>query len=190
MTDYLIADRYASALSRALTDDSELEGALASLREISDLFDAHHELHSCLANPAIEIHLREQVLDEVLRRLGTETLVMRLVHELMERGRMKLLSETVMRFEEIVDARLNRVAARITTVAPLSAEQEKRLKEKLSAYTGKSVRLQYRVDPEIIGGVVARIGWQVIDDSVRARLARLKEALIAEEVKSYETPGD
>ncbi|MEA3365166.1 MAG: ATP synthase F1 subunit delta, partial [Candidatus Hydrogenedentes bacterium] len=96
----------------------------------------------------------------------------------------------VTRFEEIVDARLNRVAVRITTVAPLSAEQEKRLKEKLSAYTGKSVRLQCHVDPEIIGGVVARIGWQVIDDSVRTRLARLKEALIAEEVKSYETPGD
>jgi F-type H+-transporting ATPase subunit delta len=190
MTDYLIADRYAGALSAALPDDDRLESVLASLREISDLFDAHHELHSCLANPAIEVHLREQVLDEVLRRLDAEKLVMRLVHQLMERGRMRLLSETVTRFEEIVDARLNRVAARITTVAPLTPEQEERLKGKLSEYAGKSVRLKCNVEPDIIGGVIARIGWQVIDDSVRARLARLKEALIAEEVKPYETPGN
>ena len=103
---------------------------------------------------------------------------------------MRLLSETVTRFEEIVDARLNRVAARITTVAPLTPEQEERLKGKLSEYAGKSVRLKCNVEPDIIGGVIARIGWQVIDDSVRARLARLKEALIAEEVKPYETPGN
>jgi F-type H+-transporting ATPase subunit delta len=190
MTDYLIADRYASALSAALPDDSHLESALASLQQISDLFDEHHELHSCLANPAIEVHLREQVLDEVLRRLGAEQTVMRLVHQLMERDRMQVLAETVTRFEEIVDARLNRVAARITTSKALSPAEAERLKGKLSQHAGKAVRLKCSVDPEIIGGVVARIGWQVIDDSVRTRLARLKDALIAEDVKPYEDSGD
>ncbi len=190
MTGYLIADRYAGALSAALTEDSQLETALASLQEISSLFDAHHELHSCLSNPAIEVHLREKVLDEVLQRLGAQQAVVRLVHELMERGRMPVLRETVMRFEEIVDARLNRVAARVTTAGPLRPEQQQQLQGKLSAYAGKSVRLKCTVDPEVIGGVVARIGWKVIDDSVRTRLTKLKDALIAEEVEPHENSGD
>lgn len=190
MTDYLIADRYANALSAALPDKNRLESVLASLREISDLFDTHHELHSCLANPAIEVRSRREVLDEVLQRLGAETVVMRLVYQLMERGRMQLLSETVTRFEEIVDERLDRVAARVTTAAPLSSEQQEQLKGKLSEYAEKTVRLKCMIEPEIIGGVVARIGWQVIDDSVRTRLARLREALIAEEIEPYETPSD
>jgi F-type H+-transporting ATPase subunit delta len=190
MTDYLIADRYASALSAAIPEETGLEAALRSLQEISDLFDTHHELHSCLANPAIEVHLREQVLDEVLGRLDCPPVVMRLVHQLMERGRMSVLGETVTRFEEIVDERLNRVAARITTATPLAGDQQEQLKSALRRRAGKSIRLKCQVDPEIIGGVVARIGWQVIDDSVRTRLARLKEALIAEEVEPHENSGD
>ena len=66
MTDFLIAERYANALSAALPDDGDIERASASLLQISELFSTHHELHSCLANPAIEVHLREQVLDEPL----------------------------------------------------------------------------------------------------------------------------
>ncbi len=190
MTDFLIAERYANALSAALPDDGDIERASASLLQISELFSTHHELHSCLANPAIEVHLREQVLDEILNRLGADRAVARLVHELMERGRMAVLSKTAGCFEDIVDERLNRVSARVTTATPLSAEQQERLKDKLSEHTGKTARLKCDVDPGLIGGVVARIGWELIDDSVRTRLARLKEALIAEDVKAYETPGD
>lgn len=182
MKDYLAAERYAKALSAVIEDSARLDGVLEDLRGIADLLLASHDLSSCLGNPAIDVTLREKVLDDVLARTDAAGCVKRLMHELLERGRIGVLPSIVELFEDVVDVRLGRTTAVVTTAAPLDDAQTERLRAGLSRFSGKQVRLKFKTDPNIIGGVKARIGGQVIDGSLRTRLQHIKNALIAEEL--------
>jgi F-type H+-transporting ATPase subunit delta len=179
MADYMIAGRYAKALASVIENDEGLEEARDALQAVSQLFATHHDLHSCLANPSIQVEQREQVLDALLEKLGFSGPVKSLIHHLLERGRMDLLDEIACSFTGIVDERMGRVAAHITTALELSSEDKEFLSAQLGSWTDKEVRMHCEVDPEIIGGVIAYLQGTVIDGSLRTRLAQLKETLLA-----------
>ena len=189
MKNYALAERYAGALS-SVVEDAELEEVLAGLIRVRDLFNHHYELHACLANPAITIELRENVLDEVIEREGVPTQVKGLMHTLLERRRMDQVDPITQVFEELVDARLNRVTAQVTVAKPLTAENEAMLRQGLEAYSGKQVRLVLEEDPAIFGGIVAIIDGRVIDGSLRTRVQKIKDRMIAEEIALDEIAGD
>jgi F-type H+-transporting ATPase subunit delta len=77
-----------------------------------------------------------------------------------------------------LDARTNIVSAEITTAREISEQEKAALQGRLKAVTGKDVRLQYRTDPAIIGGVVTRIGSLVYDGSIKNQLAQMKQRLM------------
>ncbi|MEK7833513.1 MAG: ATP synthase F1 subunit delta, partial [Acidobacteriota bacterium] len=77
-----------------------------------------------------------------------------------------------------LDARTNIVSAEVTTAREISQQEEAMLADKLKAATGKQVRLQFRTDPSIIGGVVTRIGSLVYDGSIKNQLAQMKKRLL------------
>ncbi len=76
----------------------------------------------------------------------------------------------------LADAR-GEVAAEVTSAQPLTPEQAQRLADTLSAQAGKAVRLQTRVDPSLIGGLVVRLGSRMIDTSIRAKLGQLQNMM-------------
>ncbi|MBN2311771.1 MAG: ATP synthase F1 subunit delta [Candidatus Hydrogenedentes bacterium] len=182
MRDYLIAQRYAEGLSAAMADTARLERAVEQLADMARLLDTHHDLRSCIGNDAIDEHLRGRVLDDVLRRLGAEPEVLRLCGLLLSRDRVFLLGDIVELLGRILDERLNRTTAKVTSAAPLTGPQQDRVRQALAGFSGKEVRLTCAVDADLIGGVVAEIGGRVIDGSLRTQLERLKTELIAEEI--------
>jgi F-type H+-transporting ATPase subunit delta len=107
--------------------------------------------------------------------------VRNLLDVLVRRGRITVLPEIAETFEDLVDERLKRASARVRTATELSSEQQERLSKALSAFTNYDIRLKAKVDPRLLGGVVVRIGSTVLDGSVRTRLNRLRETLLAEE---------
>lgn len=181
MKNYLIAERYAKGLSAAVSENADLEPALDALTRLGALYDTDHDFRSTLANPAIDVDRRAAVLKGVLEVEQPPRAVARLLEVMLRRGRIALLPDVARVFKMLVDERLNRVTAVVTTVAPLTGDQESRLQERLTAFSGKTVRIETTVDREILGGVVARIGGAVIDGSLRTRLEHLKQALLAEE---------
>ena len=72
----------------------------------------------------------------------------------------------------------NIVRAEVTSAAPLSPEKTKALEDSLSKVTGKKIDLSVSVDPELLGGVVARIGSTVYDGSVKTQLERMRQQLV------------
>ena len=82
------------------------------------------------------------------------------------------------RRDEARDAIQNIVRAEVTTAAPLSPEKTKALEESLSKVTGKKVEISVSVDPDLLGGVVARIGSTVHDGSVKTQLTRMRQELV------------
>jgi len=182
MKNHLIAMRYANALGEAITDPGRLEHVLGQLAALSELYETHDDFRHCMGNRALAKEPRARVLDELLERIGADEEVRRLARLLFSKDRQAILPGIVEEFATIVDKRLNRVTANVTSAAPLNDEQRVRLETALARLSGKDVRLECEVDQDLIGGVVARIGGQVIDGSLRNRLERLKHELIAQEI--------
>ena len=119
---------------------------------------------------------RVALLDRALT--GMSPLARNLARLLLSRGRFNLLPEINRIFEEMMDERNGIVRARVTTAVPLDAAEQRAIADRLRAMTGaRDVRLQSIVDPSIIGGLVARVGDQLIDGSTRSRLVLLKRQL-------------
>jgi F-type H+-transporting ATPase subunit delta len=182
MKEYRLAERYAGALGEAMPDTDRLEAALDHLCQLSELIGSHHDLRSCLCNHAIDTKMRAKVLEHVLKGLGAETVVTRLTTLLLERGRITLIPDITCVLTGILDARRNRLSGVVTSAHPLTPEQKASIEKSLANYSGKSVRMNCQVDPDLLGGVVAQIGGQVIDGSLRTQLNQLRNALIAEEI--------
>lgn len=181
MKHYLIADRYARSLNDVIEDDAQLEPVLEALRGISQLFSTHHELHTVIANPAINVETRIGILNAILERGETAAPLKRLLATLVRRGRITVLPDVAELFSQHADARLKRVGARVTSAMPLTESQAREIAASLESYSGMHVRIEHKVDPELLGGVTARIGSTVIDGSIRARIERLKQHLLPEE---------
>lgn len=181
MKSFLAADRYARSLDRLIADDHETERIARELDQLAAVYKSSPELRSALANPALHEPVRLAILDSVMDRCAAPELVRKLAAVMLRRRRIDLLPAVARLFDAQSDRRLNRVEADITSAAPLNDEQARRVVDALESYTGKHVRAEFDVDPELIGGVRARIEDLILDGSLRNRLERLKEHLLPEE---------
>jgi len=182
MSEYLVAERYVRALSGSIDDDAKLEGAVEGLAAFAVLLMDHPDLRTVLEDPAVPPEKRRAILADVLAAGKFPEPLAGFIRALFDRKRLGLLTVIRERFAAVVDERLNRVTAHVTTATDLTAEQEETLRLGLTTYSGKTVRLETEVDTDIIGGVVVRLDGSVIDGSLRARLDRVKHALLAEEM--------
>ncbi len=181
MKHYLIAERYARGLDRALEQGADREAVLASLRTISDHYLSSLDLRNVLSNPAISADERAGLLREILRREDAPPFVVSLLESLLRRGRITVLPAVAELFAAMTDERMNRAGAVVTTATSLTEDQQNKLRAALEAYSGTKVRADFRVNPDLLGGVIARIKGKVIDGSLRARIERLKQSLLPEE---------
>jgi F-type H+-transporting ATPase subunit delta len=110
---------------------------------------------------------------------GSQPEAMNLVTLLLDRGRLAIAPEMAELFREMALYELGIVIAEVTTATPIDKEAEAAIKQQLSKLAGKQVEIRAEVDPSIIGGIVARIGDQLIDGSVSNQLRRLRNRLEA-----------
>ena len=176
MLNGAIARRYAEAVFDLAIRQNTLDRTLEDVREIAQLF-AIRKLSYLLREPNIpakrkEAALRQALADKVLpTSLNLALLVVQ--RELVEDmpGIANELEQRVLDFR-------NQAIAEVTTAAPLDTAQQALVKKALEQHTGKNVIMHTRIDPRIMGGIVARVGDQVIDGSVRSRLAALQQRLL------------
>ncbi len=181
MAANLIAARYAKGLNDAIPTDDSAEAASEELDELVMAFSQSGDLMTLLANPALPRPERAQILDDILQAAAVPESVVRLVTMLFTRHRLRFLPEVAREFAQLVDTRLNRATAQITTATPLTPEQTERVREGLSAYSGKTVRLSTSVEPELLGGISVRMEGVVLEGNLKTRLERIKQALVEEE---------
>ena len=123
---------------------------------------------------------RRAAVAAILDRDGSITpAVARLLLLLAERDRIRLLPQILEAYRERLLAHRRIVRAEVVTAVPLPEERRRAVEAGLAAATGLTVAMEVRVDPSIVGGVVARIGSTVYDGSVVRQLARLRERLAA-----------
>jgi F-type H+-transporting ATPase subunit delta len=125
--------------------------------------------------PKVALDRKVRVLQLALGDL--DRLALNLVTILTSRTALALLPEIVTEYRRLVDVHLNRQSAEVVTAVPLKEEQRNRLNRQLERLLGKEVVLTMQVDPEILGGLVARLGDRIVEGSTRERLRAMRKSL-------------
>jgi F-type H+-transporting ATPase subunit delta len=178
VTNRTAALRYARALlDVAVKEQADLEQIQDELSQFADLFTQHPTLAGVLLNPAVPVPRKRAAVTELTRRATVSPILSKLLVLLAERDRLVLLPDLLASYRDRLLDHRHVVRAEITTAAALTTEQSQAIQNSLAALTGRTVRLATRIDPAIIGGVVARIGSTIYDGSVTRQLERIKKAL-------------
>jgi F-type H+-transporting ATPase subunit delta len=173
------ANRYAKALIEALYPD-KAESGLDQLRQFSSLLQDQPDARRFFENPTIPTDRRMALLNQIADSAGTSAELRNFIGILIERNRLENLDEIIAAYERFFDKRMGVVRATVTTAQPLDATQRDELAATLAAVTGKQVRMTVAVDPELIGGAVARVGSTIYDGSLRQQLETFKARLVTE----------
>ena len=178
MTSKAAALRYARALfDVALKEGRGLDRIETELADFVQLFKQHDVLERVLLNPAVPTPRKRAAVGELTGKLGLDPVVSKLLVLLAERDRLIVLPDVLASFRERLLDHQRVVRAEVTTAGPLSAERAEAIAGRLAHVTGKRVTLASRVDPSIIGGIIARIGGTVYDASVSRQLAKIRTRL-------------
>jgi F-type H+-transporting ATPase subunit delta len=182
MTSSVIVSRFASALADVVTGPSGMDTAqvVQQLRAFEALLAGSAALQNALTSPAVAASRKRSVVRKLADRLGLANIVRNFLLVLTDHRRLMALTPMIDAFEIQLDERLGFVRAEISSARDLEERQKSGLAEQLSRLTGKKVRARYAVEPELIGGVVARIGSTVYDGSVRGQLNTLGRKLATE----------
>lgn len=170
------AIRYAQAVIELAADEGSFDRWQHDLDGLADLVN-DPSAGGFFANPNISNSEKLSVVGKVLPDLHPEAL--NLVKMLIERRKVAILPDVAALVDEAQLATKGIVRVDITTAEPLDAEAQALVRRQLSQMLGKDVQLRPTVDPEIIGGIVARIGDQLIDGSVINQLRNLRARLVA-----------
>jgi F-type H+-transporting ATPase subunit delta len=169
-------DAYGAAILELARAEGETERVERELFTIARTFATSHELRDALTNPQMPTERKQGILDDLIGGHAS-TLTGGLVSFIVGQGRSSELPEIVDAFITRAAASRARAVAEVRSAVPLDPAVLERLTAALSRATGKDLEVKAIVDPEVIGGVVARVGDIVIDGSVARRLATLREAL-------------
>jgi F-type H+-transporting ATPase subunit delta len=181
MSDQSVARQYANALFDVAARSQRVDVARRDLSAVVALVDEHPDLSAVFAAPLIVPRKKRAVVEALLSQIGDlADEVRRLLLFLADRDRLRLLAAIRGAFDARVMDAAKVVSADVVTAVPLPAHDEAALAAALGKVTGRQVTIQPRVDPSIVGGVVARVGSLVIDGSVVRQMARLRERLLGE----------
>lgn len=178
MTRRTAAVRYARALfDVALKEQADLSSIETDLASFQDLLTSHAELGKVLLNPAVPAPRKRAAVDALLARAAVAPVVGKLLLLLAERDRLVLLPELLESYRQRLLDHQHVVRVEVTTARPLDAARMQDVEHSLARATGRTVRLSARVVPEILGGLVARVGSTVYDGSISHHLQRMKQRL-------------
>ena len=172
-----VARRYATALADVAIELREERQIQNELDQWAAMMESNPQLKEVFANPTIVHDHKRKVLEDLIGRSRVGDTTASFLRVLLRNQRLSQLRDIAARFGQVLDERAGVLAGSVTTARPIPEELKKTLHETLSAATGRTVRLSFDTDENIIGGVVARIGSTVYDGSVQSHLERLAEGL-------------
>ena len=177
MSSQSVSRRYAVALADVVSGSGEERTIQDELASWEQMISSNAELREAFANPTIPYEQKKSVLNELISRTRVKPITANFLQILLKNQRLTALAEINSRLALVLDDRAGAVAARVTTANPVNEETKRILSEKLSGFTGKTVRLSFDVDDSLIGGIVTRLGSTVYDGSIRTQLDGMEKVL-------------
>lgn len=182
-----VAGTYAEALFESAVDAGAVDAVASDLAGFTAAVEESSELRDVLENPEVNRRAKRSIIDALTQ--GANPLLANFLKVLVDRGRLGELTEISQAFADRVDTAEARLEVEAITAIPLPADLRDRIIEQIQSKTGQSVVLTESVDPEIVGGLVLKVGELVVDGSVRHDLDRLAERLHSVSVDAALAPS-
>lgn len=174
-----VAKRYAKALVEAASATGELLEVGKEIQAMASLFKENSEIQAFFSNPGALLADKKALLTQIMEGVKVRPLTMDFLRLVLEKGRISHLEGISRLYRDLVDEKLGRMRAAVTTAFPLSEETQERLRKRLSEIAGKDVYLVLLQDPSLLGGIITQLGNSIVfDGSLRTQLKKLKELIL------------
>jgi ATP synthase F1 delta subunit len=171
-----IADVYARALFQVASDRGQLDTVREQLAQFVDAMSANHDMKIFFFSPYFSTAEKKDGLRRTVE--GAEETFMSFLETLVERYRMPAIFRIRARYEELWDVEMKLLPVEVTSAVQLDEAIVRSIGEKIGRQTGNKIELTSVVDPEILGGIVLRVGNFILDASIRNRLNQLRKQVM------------
>lgn len=183
MSSSALARRYARALIELAQETDSVDAIGTELISFNEVLYAEGGLVAGIfANPSITVQERKNVLSALLSKLGLNSLTSNFIHLLIDKHRIVLFADIVRNYQVQADEFVGRKRAVVTTAQPIAdtAERSKIQNALAQATQIDSAKLivQFNVDPDILGGIIARVDDDIYDASIRSRIHEIRSSLL------------
>ena len=175
MSITISSKRYAQAVFDIARESNEIDKWQAHLKKISDLM-SEPEYIAIAESPALPFDLKAEYTKEKLGKISP--LALNLAYLLITKNKCKIAPQIAEHYDRLTDEYHGIKRAEVTTAIPLDDKDKSNLERQLETITGSKITTQFQTDPEIIGGIIARVDGRLIDGSIRSKLDILRRNLV------------
>ncbi len=172
-----IAGRYAQAVLDLAREETMLPALEADIASLEAALEGSEDLRQLIASPIYSREEQAAAVAAVGQRMGLSPVMLNTLGLMASKRRLFVLPAFLRTLRDLLAEVRGEVSAEVVSAQALSPAQAQRLADTLSQSAGKAVRLQTKVDPSLIGGLVVRLGSRMIDTSIRAQLGRLQNMM-------------
>lgn len=171
-----VATRYAQALFDIAQDTDSIAKVEEELRGIVQALDESREFQQVVFHPQVPVGVKTKIVKELFADEISKT-TFNFLCVILERHREAYLKDIAEAYIGLANQTRNIAEVEVTSAVELPTVHRVNLMQALSKMTGKEIRIRYQADPEIIGGLVIRLGDRIVDASVKRQLDRVKERI-------------
>jgi F-type H+-transporting ATPase subunit delta len=172
-----LAGRYASALFDLARDQRQIEAVGNSLDTLNQALADSKDFNELVTSPLVSREEAGKAFDAIAPQLGLDPLTANFLGVLARNGRKSQLRPVIRAFRRLAAEHRGETTAEVITARSLNDDQLAQLRAQLRARAGRDVNIDATVDPNILGGIVVKLGSQQIDASIRTKLNRLASAM-------------
>jgi len=173
-----VASRYARALVDVVMEHHiDGDAARQQLRAMVDVVHDSLELRRVWESPAVPPEQKRAVLDAIAAKVGAVTQIRNFMAVIIDHRRIGMLDDIVRVFESELDSELGFAEVQVSSARPLSPQEQSQVELRVNQISAKRIRATYVVKPELLGGVVVRVGDTIYDGSVRGQLEKMRQEL-------------
>jgi F-type H+-transporting ATPase subunit delta len=172
-----IAGRYAQAVFELTRDEGGIDQLATQVDDLQQALHDSDDLRTLIQSPLYSREQQGDAIGAIADRMGLGPVLANTLRLMARNHRLFVLPQLVERLKSLIAVERGEVTADVVSAAPLTDEQQQRLTETLAQKTGKKVRLDARVDETLIGGMIVQLGSQMIDSSIRSKLASLQNVM-------------
>lgn len=177
MSSGSLSRRYAKALMEIGNTDGSFQRIGQDVASLAKAMKESTEFSGLLTNPSFPRSEREKIVLAILQRIGATKTVINFAMLLLDRERMAVLPDISRELSAMIDQASGQVTAQVTTAVALTPAQQSELQTTLESLSGKKIQIDAKLDPSLLGGVIAKVGDLVYDGSLRTQLRELRRSL-------------
>ena len=172
-----LAGRYATALFGLARDESQIDAVTRSLDSLENALTHSSDFATLVTSPLVSRGDATKAIAALTPTFGLDPITARFLGVLAQNGRLGELKNVIRLVRQLALGHRGETTAEVTSAHPLNDQQVAELKSKLRARLGRDVGINAAVDPSLLGGIVVRLGSQMIDASIRTKLNTLATAM-------------